>query len=126
MRWMPDIHVEFRYSEGLVRVCDEAVGRGGPARPGTYAPRTLARAIRSGMDASRTTFPFSLVSGISAGLPSPGPCGTALRAPLAGPGGDTFPPQWHLWVDSLPPNGTFGWTLCHPKVPSGGNRARAM
>jgi hypothetical protein len=26
----------------------------------------------------------------------------------------------------FPPNGTFGWTLCHPKVPSGGNRARAM
>jgi hypothetical protein len=27
---------------------------------------------------------------------------------------------------AFPPNGTFGWTLCHPKVPLGGNQARAM
>ena len=52
---------------------------------------------------------------LAGGLPGSGPCGTAWRAAEGRPGGAAFPP-----------NGTFGWTLCHPKVPTGGNRARTM
>ena len=67
------------------------------------------------MDAFRNRFLFSVVGGYRAVRPVPVLAGRP-GAPLEGvQGGDAFPPD-----------GTFGWTLCHPKVPSGGIRAGVM
>src|ERR1700678_1502237 len=48
-------------------------------------------------------------------LSGSGPCGTAWRA-LGG----------RLPRGAFPLDGTFGWTLCHSKVPSRGKRARRV
>src|SRR5580693_3220894 len=45
---------------------------------------------------------------VSGGLPGAGPYGTACRA-VVGVEGRRVSPQWHVWVDSLPPKGAIGW-----------------
>jgi hypothetical protein len=75
-----------------------------------YAIRDRRKSVwaaRGEWVASRNKLLFSVMGGVSGGLPGYGPWWAAWRA-ARGPTGRRVSPQWHLWVDSLPPEGAIG------------------
>ena len=129
----PPIHERILRSAHLAGHADRALDVGCGAGLSTAALSPLARRV-TGLEPipamlahRRTVAPRArFVIGQAERLPfaaayrHAGPhSGQITRGPSTCPAGKGCP-----GVKRVPPNGTFGWTLCHPKVPLGGNRAR--